>query len=202
VNKVDLLTEAEAVEIEKLAGKQFPGKTIRLQNSNNSQSVAEWVTLIEAGRLPLPTQPVAMDYQRYGEGEARLAWLDEELTFQAPKGAARNFIVEFISALIETLQVEVAPIGHLKFVIRTADIHEKISFATLHEKDWIERIPLISAHQGSLLINARVEIAAERLSELVKRAGEDVARRFGVKYRLTAVDAFHPGFPNPTHRMN
>jgi Ni2+-binding GTPase involved in maturation of urease and hydrogenase len=109
INKIDLLSAQAGRELETLARQRFPGKNLLKQNSLDPASLAHWVELVGSGAAPLPDQSLQIDYQRYGEGEARLAWLDEEINLKVPAGQGRMMIQRLLEALLAELQQQGLP---------------------------------------------------------------------------------------------
>ena len=124
-----------------------------------------------------------------------MAWLDEEVTLLARPGAAdvTCFIEEFLGAI----RARKAGIGHLKFMIRSGDAQTKLSIPSVEEPGWQEKLAGLPAGATQVLVNARLEMDASALHDLLTRALNDS----GVNWRAVKAEYFHPGQPNPTHRM-
>lgn len=203
LNKADLLDPQQAAATAGLAQARFPGKTIRLQDSRQPEQIAEWIALLDSGAIASPRAGVEIDYQRYGAGEAQLAWVDEEVRFDFCEGAARCVVLAFIGAIANLIDAQRASIGHVKFMVHGSDSAQdvKISLPTLAEPDWQERVPAMAGNQVTVMVNARVETSAEALRELIGRAAQQAAAEAGATLRESNVSAFHPAFPAPTHRI-
>lgn len=196
LNKVDLLTLTEVEAVEQLVHEQFPDKQIKLQNSLDTGSVTGWLQLLSA--MP-PVRPVPIDYQRYGAGEAQLAWLNEEVIFTAPPEVSRAVVVDYIQNLLGHLGR--TPIGHLKFLVRDETHGIKISFTGLPSGSLLDEVGAFSGGIVGVLVNARAEVGAERLRGWVRQAAAEAASKHLAQYREQTVEFFHPSFPQPTHRM-
>ncbi len=218
INKVDLLAEEEVYEIQRLAHARFPDKPLHLQNSLDPASVAGWVDMLTSGEVPLPSAPLDIDYKRYGDGEAQLAWLDEAITFQVSQGQGRAVILTLIEAILGAIQQQEIPVGHLKFYVQSSHgtgdrpaQDGKISFpampeaamltAHLDDVAWQAQVPVLPGTQVTLLVNARVETQATALRELIHQAVEHTVKETDATYQESDVAFFHPKFPNPTHRL-
>jgi G3E family GTPase len=204
-NKVDLLGKQEArdkkQELLELARERFPQHHIRLQNSLDEAHIAEWTTMLESGTLPLPEKSLSIDYQRYGTGEARLAWLDETLTLHVTENQGHDAIVYLIQEIISTIRQRRIGVGHLKFLVQTENQQAKLSFPTLDETGWEQHVPILPGTQVTVLINARVETSAEHLRTIVKDAIQQTTATTNIKLDESNIAFFHPGFPKPTHRI-
>jgi Ni2+-binding GTPase involved in maturation of urease and hydrogenase len=202
INKADLLSPADMQTVRDLAQAAFPGKTLRLQNSRQGDDVAQWLALLETDPTLVPRASVDIDYQRYGTGEAELAWLDEAITLAAPAGTLRQSVIEVISGIRAAIRAQQLPIGHVKFMIETPLQDVKISLPSIDEPGWEQEIPALEGDTANVLINARVETKAAALRDLIKSAIDTATHASGATYRELDVAAFHPGFPRPTHRIN
>ncbi len=214
INKADLLSREEAKDTLNLARARFPSKHLRLQNSlsppkpGDTTSVAGWIEVLDSGNGLFPETLLDIDYQRYGEGEAHLAWLDEKVTLNVPEGQGRTIVLHCLNTLLSGLQKQHAPIGHLKVLIQdypngASEVTEvKLSFTGLPNEgnDWQAQVPHLVGTQVTMLVNARVETEAETLRGLLKRALEDTVTSTSTSYKEDNIAFFHPGFPNPTHR--
>jgi hypothetical protein len=65
----------------------------------------------------------------------------------------------------------------------------------------VPRVPRLRGRRVSLGLNARVQIPAADLREIVHEALAAAAAAHGFVYELDEEAAFHPGEPRPTHRM-
>jgi Ni2+-binding GTPase involved in maturation of urease and hydrogenase len=201
VNKVDLLAETAKEEVRRLLAEKFPGKPYLLQSSLNQSGVQPWLKQIQSGTLQLPEAALEINYQRYGAGEAQLAWLDLDMLIRFPENQGRALLRYALRHLLDDLAARKAGIGHLKFILHGSGVWAeggavKLSFPTLEELGWEERIPEIHGKEASLLVNARVEMPAAELTELVKTALSES----GLDLEIGSGMAFHPAEPKPTHR--
>lgn len=201
INKRDLLTDADAAELYAMARAQFPTQTVRLQNSLDPAAVAEWLADLEQGLATPPVESLEIDYQRYGAGEADLAWLDERLEFHLPAGQGQALVTRLMEGVLAELARRSLAIGHLKVMVRGDGVEAKISFPTLEVEGWQEEIPPFPGTTVTMLINARVEAGADELRTLVGEVVTATAHRMGATVEVEDVAAFHPSFPNPTHRL-
>jgi G3E family GTPase len=197
VNKIDLVSSVALEEVREMLAERFPGKPVLFQTSLDEAGVAPWIELAQSETTGLPAAALEIDYERYGRGEAQLAWLDEEVQIQLPADEDDAALRQILSRLRSELDQRGAGIGHLKFIIRTADSSAKFSFTTLSEPDWESQVPKVSGQAVALLVNARVEMAADELGNLF----EQILSESGCAYTRQNSSAFHPGFPQPTHRL-
>lgn len=193
VNKVDLLPQAALSEVEHLLQEKLPGKSFLVQSALTPDGVRQWIERIEVGGLELPPASLEIDYDRYGAGEARLAWLDEEIRLSVPAGHGRAVVMDLLARFAEAIRSRGASIGHVKFIVES----EKISLPTLEEPGWLDRVPDIPGGMAVVLVNARVEMPSDELRTLLRGVLDET----GFPYTVNHEAAFHPDRPKPTHRM-
>jgi Ni2+-binding GTPase involved in maturation of urease and hydrogenase len=195
INKIDLLSTDRLAELRRLAAERYPAKNLLFQNSIAAGGVQDWLTRLDNQPLFLPETSLEIDYQRYGAGETRLAWLNEQISLFAPHGIPD--IVRVITALVTAIRSQGVDAGHLKFLIQAGETQVKLSIPNLEEPNWYSGLPPLPAGSVHLLINARLEMDAESLRLLV----EEILNDSSLTWQLESIDAFHPTLPNPTHRM-
>ena len=198
-NKIDLLNEAQRAELAQRLAERYPDRNIKFQTSLSPEGVVGWLELLDAGQAAPPAQVLAMDYKRYAAGEASLAWMDQELRLIVPEdGSGQAVVTEMIERLARGLIRQSAGIGHLKFILRAGVVECKLSFPTIEEPGWQNRIPALPGQQVEVLVNARAELPAADLQALLRQALDQP----GVLVEFLAGEAFHPKEPRPTHRYS
>ena len=226
VNKADLLAQAAPpalAETRALVAEHFPGRAALFQDSLKTSDnetaqatpgisgVDDWAEIILGGALRLPPAALGVDYRRYGAGEARLAWLDEELSVAGPD--ARLFLDLFLRGAAARLRAAAAPVGHLKLLARAGDFAVKLSLTAgdslagegeaMMAPPWqagLSGLPP-SAGPAQVTLNARVQMEAAALRALAAAALAEAAQASGVSYQETAVSFFHPAYPRPVHHL-
>jgi Ni2+-binding GTPase involved in maturation of urease and hydrogenase len=214
INKADLLPPAGLQELRGLVAARFAGRPVLYQDSlnlNGQGAVSEgvqgisgistWVERIENGAVGLPQQSLEMDYSRYGAGEADLAWLDEEIELSG--GQVSAFIRHFLGVLAESLQAAGAPVGHIKLLVQPqgqGEVKLSLTAGDLLADLVMEGLPELCG-PANLILNARVQVAAQELRRLAAHSLAAASQATGVAFTETAISFFHPSFPRPTHRL-
>jgi len=199
VNKVDLLRPEQATELAALAAQHLVGKRVRLQNSLDETGIAAWLAEIERGELALPHAPLEIDYARYGEGEIRLAWLDQMLDITVDAGQVRPAVIKTITGIVAAIREQTDALAHVKFVVSALDGEAKVSFTASEDgSDWQTSLPPLAGNTARLLVNARVELSAETLADVVAAAIHEAPAHIDV----LASAAFHPAWPQPQMRLH
>ncbi len=163
VSKIDLTNNLTSVR--QLLAKHYPTKTILYQSSFNSEHILRWLQTLEQLSPQSNTLPsLNIDYERYGAGEAKLAWLDQQLVIESPALNAHDAALGLLTRLSQTTH----PIGHLKCLIDGAT---KISFTSTGTTDRTPtHLPVHPAASANLLINARIQTTPAHLTELMTDA--------------------------------
>ena len=193
--QVVVVSKSDLVDTAKLKTQlqtRYPGKTILFQNSFDEADIARWLQTLDATSFTKDLPSLDIDYDTYGAGEAKLAWLDQQLEITSPDHSAQHAALTLIDNIAETRY----PIGHLKFLL---DGKTKISItstgATQHHA------PQPASH-ASLLINARIQTEPTVLSKLVADAIQSTATEHNCTIHTVTGSCFQPGYPSPTHRIS
>ncbi|HWB28762.1 MAG TPA: GTP-binding protein [Chitinophagaceae bacterium] len=201
VNKIDLVTPAQLESARQLIEHKYAGKKVLYQNSLSPESIEVWVdTMLHAFNNPVIRKPLTIDYDTYGRGEARLTWLDKEITITG--NSETN--VEAAYAIMQKIYTAVTnagyPIGHLKFFIDTGTVQKKISFTTLNNTP-VTAPAGIKAGRVSMLVNARVQAEPPVLSKIVNDTIAETMKEYSCQAEGNKESCFIPGYPKPTHRI-
>ena len=197
INKTDLITSLQLEHVDKVIKLENPGKVVIHQNS--LEDVSTWLASIDQFSAPVSRHSLDIDYDIYGEGESKLAWLDKSIVIQAPFGNGAFLARSIIQSLFSQLQRHGYKIGHLKFFLDGEGWQEKISFtATSTSGD--EGIKQENVFHLKMLINTRVQTEPEYLKKLVNDV-IDRTKNASVCTIITERESvFKPGYPRPVHR--
>uniref|UniRef100_A0A7C4KJ69 CobW/HypB/UreG nucleotide-binding domain-containing protein n=1 Tax=Anaerolinea thermolimosa TaxID=229919 RepID=A0A7C4KJ69_9CHLR len=197
INKIDLLSPGAIEEVQHLFTQTYPGKKVIMQNSLVEDGVQAWLDWLDSQSEPWIGAALDIDYLRYGEGEAKLAWYDAQVHLVVPDGDASVAVKTLIEMVLEELKACNARMGHLKWMIEGESAGAKLSFPALPDPAWEQNLPARIGRQVRMLINARVEMSADEMRALFWRA----FKRSGWAVQVEEEAAFHPGQPQPTHRL-
>lgn len=189
ISKIDQISDK--IGLQQKMQTLYPGKIILFHNSFDETHISHWLSVLETTPMyDLPSLDI--DYAIYGAGEAKLAWLDQELEIYSNTGNAQAAAI----ALFQQLGAISWPIGHLKCLI---DKKTKLSFTAtgLADGNFIPR----QAMEASLLVNARVQTGPAILSGLMRDIIRSVEEAYGCTIHTASESCFQPGYPRPTHRI-
>ena len=197
LNKIDLLSENELKEVRQYLQTAYPGKTILEQNSLVADGTSAWLSWLEKQKTSPWLPSLELDYDRYAAGEAKMAWLDNELTIESKTGMANIMARELADDIVARIKAKEMPIGHLKFWINGTD---KLSFTTAGTQDAPDTQEP-GAMSVSMLINARVETEPEDLDEIVRDAISNLLAGNEAQVIIKHAALFKPGYPVPVQRI-
>ncbi len=198
INKTDLITPIQLANVDRVIRTEYPNKQILHQNS--LKDVTAWSSAIEEFSDDVKRHSLAIDYDIYGEGESKLAWLDKSMVIKAPHGDAAFIARNIIRSIFDQLQSSNCRIGHLKFFLEGNDWNEKISFTAMSTSGEV-RIRHDDVSQLNMLINARVQTSPEVLKNLVDKAINVIKDLHNCEITIDREDVFKPGYPKPVHRV-
>jgi hypothetical protein len=161
--------------------------------------VNKWLSILNESSTGKILEPLDIDYKRYADGEAALAWLDASLMIHS-KGTALNKSGELIDGIVERILSEGLPIGHLKFFLQSGDWKEKISYTATEHIDTKKSRALPEVNHASLLVNGRVETIPDELKKIFYQAISKL-EDLNCHIEVLALDSFQPGYPRPTYRI-
>jgi G3E family GTPase len=197
ITKSDLLTAAALDELRDALHRDFPLARVFVVSTRNGNGIEKWFHhLLFHEQQQRST--MALDYDRYADGEARLGWLNAsaQATTTTP-GDGNALLVELATALRGNLRERNAAVAHLKMTLQSG---EQIAAINLVRDDMLPEAglrctaPILAA---TLTVNLRAESAPELLEELVREALTGVT---GWEFNVVHLEAFRPGRPEPTHR--
>jgi hypothetical protein len=203
VNKIDLVTEEELRNIKQLLEEKYGDRILLYQNSTNESSIQKWLlTLDECPANKM--RSLNIDYDIYAEGEARLAWFDQELEVYATENNALSVIGALINSIYKKVTDRRFPIGHLKFLVNGT---KKISLTSGMEQEASLSIPAIGSNgtllknPATLLVNLRVQASPAQVENLVREAITESETHYNCKIIELSLNSFQPGYPKPVHRF-
>lgn len=202
INKKDLLSPAAQAELLAQARNRFPDKVCRLQSGFDAGSVAGWLAALPENAAATAALPsLSIDYERYGAGEADLAWVDQVLLLQPPIGEGHMTVNALLQGINEALVAHKLPLGHVKFLIDDGRRRLKVSLPNPPQTGWNPALGALEDGDVQVIVNARVAGEAATVARLLDEAATAVLSTHGAPFSTIAAEAFHPGFPTPTHRL-
>jgi len=199
VNKKDLLNPDQLTGVDKLLRSEYPRRIILHQSSWRDDDILLWLKSLEQFDY-FDHDSLTVDYEMYGEGESKLAWLDKDVTINTDHNEAVLVTQKIIGSIVDQIQAQHIIIGHLKFLIETPNAKQKVSFTTTTTGRDLN-LQLTPTNRVSLLINARIETEPSVLEQIVEGVLSNIQHICQCKIDHGNWSVFKPGFPRPTYRM-
>ena len=204
VNKVDLVTPALRDRLVDAMRGSFPRADIFCCSARNGIGLVEWFDRLREARYD-HREFMALDYERYAEGEALLGWLNCTLRIAAGRPFdANEFLMELTQHVRSSLGDESCEIAHLKMTFDAQDEVGNLAVVSLvgsdDQPDLRESL-LDRVDGGRVILNLRAEADPERLRAVTSGAIEAVAtERDGWTVAVEHMECFRPAKPTPTHQ--
>lgn len=196
ISKIDLADEKTLLEIKQIMNEKYGDKILLYQNSFDAINIRQWVHILDNETFENASS-LQIDYEVYGEGEAKLAWHDQEVEIFSAQNNAAQIAVALMKLIYQKIHLNKYAIGHLKFLLNGK---KKISFAN-GSQELLDSIQIEKSDSATLLINGRVQTSPGILSRLMSEAIEETGINFHCKITVKNLASFQPGFPRPTYRI-
>ena len=200
INKTDLLEKSQLQAVDAMIRTEYPGKKILHQNSMTETDISCWLNEIVHFAQPAKRDSLQIDYDVYGDGESKMAWLDKSMEIHTAHGNASFVTSKIISSIFDEIQIRHLTIGHLKFFVDSGNWKEKISFTATSTRADIMRED-DETNLVNLLVNARIQTDPDTLEKIISEVLGKAERSYDCKILENNTSAFKPGYPRPTHRI-
>jgi G3E family GTPase len=206
INKCDSIDDALRERLVDAMQQEYPTAKILCCSARDGEGLEAWFEqLLAAGEPNAPS--MELDYERYGEGEALLGWLNCTIQLQAQKPIDGNqWLINLVEAIRTKLQQASCEIAHLKMMLEPADSNGQVAVVSLVANDQpaeLRESLLDNVTQGQLIINLRGEGDPTLLRNATLEALEQ-QRTGGACFSdvdVQHVEHFRPAKPTPEHRM-
>lgn len=200
ISKCELLTADELEALRAVLQREFASAEVIAASSLAQVNLDAWFRRIVFDQQRL--RPVmAVDYDRYADGEARLGWLNATATAAAADGDGNDLLQRLAWELQRRLGECGAVVAHLKMTLRAGD---GIAAINLVRDDFVPELGVrlsTPVAGGDLVINLRAEGAPDQLETALRQSLVAIGREpDGWRLALVHVEAFSPVRPEPSHR--
>ncbi len=203
INKIDLLSVEQLSWAKKIIKKKYGHKIIVYQSSLNLKTISNWIKMIlDSNKGPALRPSLHLDYDKYGAGEAKMAWLDEELGILTNDNNAIEAGILFIKSVYTKIMALQYPIGHLKFLLNDGQTQRKISYTSIRQPDIRIKKNQFKTNRIVLLINARIQTDPAQLSEIISSAILELEFIIGCRIIESKLSSFKPAYPKPSQRIS
>lgn len=201
VNRIDELEPAAVEELAMLLDEQFAGRPIVRMSAKTGTGFAALCEFLDQ-RGVFGRRLMEVDYDVYAEGEAELGWLNSQLSLRAPAPLNLDaFLIELLARLQNDFAQIPAETAHLKAIGLSEGAYAVANVVSSGTPPVLSLPSDCHTSQAEVVVNARVAVAPEQLTELVRAAIADQASRHGATAAINTLQSFRPGRPVPTHRI-
>jgi len=201
VNKADLIAPDEIAFLKARVPEYFSDKIVLFQDSTNDQSVRKWLQVLPQHPANISGKSLEVDYNRYGAGEANLAWLDESVEFFTSDGSAQKVARAFMVAFTHSIASRQIPVGHLKFMLHNNVEAYKFSYTSIDDPIDPEMYVGHPSDHVTLVVNARIQSSPDLVRRTVSQVLNTLRLQHPVNITESNVSFFAPSFPRPTYRL-
>ncbi len=185
----------------------FPRAEVFCCSAREGADLAPWFERILAAESDPSREAMALDYDRYAEGEARLGWLNCTVKVDsAGPFEANSWLLGLACSIRDRLQAAHGEIAHLKMTFDPGDPSGGLSAVGLVRSDAVPELReslVDEVVEGDLIINLRAEVDPEVLDRIVRAALDEIdAKKSGFRTKLEHIECFRPQKPEPTHRFS
>lgn len=201
LNRIDELTDSVVAELTELIEKDFPGMPCVRMSAVSGQGFDGFCEYLDqVGNFG--QRAMEVDYDVYAAGEAELGWLNAQASLDADVPFDLDqFVLQLLVRINESLREHSAEVAHLKAIGMTDG---KYTVANLVSSESEPKLSIGSSstpRNANLVINARVAVAPESLTQCIEERLAVVCQEFGVRATIHTLQSFRPGRPVPTHRL-
>ncbi len=169
-------------------------------SAKTGQGVAAWLDEVLSGNLRAGNEILDIDYERYAQAEAALAWLNAEVSIRCsvPKSPAM-ILGPFLDCCDRDFTAEGISIVHLKAIVHAESGFLKAAICANGQVPAVEgMLDASPAINHDLLLNVRAVGEADKVRSIVETNLTDIEGNFS-KVRIRS---FHPAAPKPERRVN
>ena len=157
------------------------------------ESVQAWLDNVLSANVPAGTQSLEIDYKRYAEAEAALAWLNLRVTAHASPPISAPML---IGPLLDVLESQIR-IVHLKVFVQSDAGYLKAALTGNGRDPVVEgALDASPSEQHEILLNVRALQDPDSLRGIVQREFERLPARIEWRH----MECFRPAPPVPYYR--
>lgn len=209
INKIDTLSEADLKSLRDFFSSEFPDARVYEISARENLGLDPWFNATLDSEMNV-ARFLEIDYQRYGDGEALLGWLNATITLNTDDPGPEEFdgntlLTELAQTLRTSLGKQDVEIAHLKMTLTPLGDPMEIAAINLVRSDAQPELShrlIDPLEDGEILLNIRAEAAPEVLDQAVSDTLESIlTKKHQLKTHITHTEHFRPGMPEPTHRL-
>jgi hypothetical protein len=201
INRADQLPPAELDALEKLIREQFPTTPVLRMSAKTGQGFEALVELVDQQGV-FGRRMMELDYDVYAAGEAELGWLNSSLTVSAAQPIEIDMLLlDIVNRLRDSLAAAGAEPAHLKTIGMADGVYGVANLVSSFSPPELSLPSKAKTREAQVIVNARVAIDPETLTQHVQQAVEGACQALGATAKFEQTQSFRPGRPVPTHRI-
>lgn len=185
----------------------FPGKQVRRLSAVSGEGVAAWLDEILSGELAGGARILDIDYARYAEAEAALAWLNLRVLIKPAVATSPAVVLgPLLDGIAQSLDEADIAIVHMKALIESPEGNIQAAITEAGEPFLVEGdLTASPASEHELRLNIRALGAPDELQSIVeehvRRLGAGTRGEPGGELVGLRVQCFRPSPPVPERRI-
>ncbi|MCH2179912.1 MAG: cobalamin biosynthesis protein P47K [Mariniblastus sp.] len=201
INRIDELLPEEVAYLSRLVGEHFDERPVVEISAKTGAGFENFCAFL-GQRGDFGRRLMDVDYDVYAEGEAQLGWLNCQLDLTASEPFDLDaYLLSLLNELKDDFAERDSETAHLK-AIGMSDGYYAVANLVSSQNDPQLSLPShCKTRTANVVVNARVAIDPECLTELTRNAIQLMAVPIGADAHITTLQSFRPGRPVPTHRI-
>lgn len=203
LNKIDTVDDERKKTLLAFLMENYPHGQVLEISAKTGEGLDEWLVAVTGEAVQgASTRKIEVEYQTYGDAEAEMGWLNAQVTIQGGHAFDGNRLLERLGqSLKESVVDHLGEIGHLKLFLEGEGDSAKLSCTSIQSMVNLDKVLGEAISGGKLTINLRAAVDPEILKTETEAALKDIKGEFALETGNYLVEAFRPGFPNPTYRL-
>ena len=204
INKIDTLCQERLDALQAELRSRFPNKTIMQLSARNQIGIEDWYQELSK-ECDWLGEVLEIDYERYGEGEALLGWMNATVQIQL---SSETDAVSFLSDWCESIRQQAigseVEIAHLKMTLSPQDGSGEVATVNLVRSDFVPEAAqnlMDPFTKAEVVVNLRCEAAPEWIEAAFLSSIGELTEN-DVQVELIHHEVFSPAPPQPVHRMS
>jgi hypothetical protein len=172
---------------------------VRQVSARSGQGIAAWLDEVLAGELSSQKDVLDIDYERYAQAEAALAWLNLRSFFKARTPISPAMLLgPWLDGISRALTDAGIQIVHLKVIAQAPTGYVKAALCANGQEPLVEgALDASPAIRHELTLNIRALVDPDNLSAAVNRE----LQRLDGDFEDCAMRCFRPSAPRPERRV-
>lgn len=201
VNRIDELSPEKVDELSDLIEDQYPGRPIVRMSAKTGEGFDTFCEFVDQSG-DFGNRLMEVDYEVYAEGEAELGWLNCQLDLTSTQDVDLDqFLLSILKQLKNDFETISAETAHLKAIGMFEGYYAVANLVSSETAPQLSLASSCQTNKANVVVNARVAIDPEQLTELVRQAIDTQATQLGANAEINTLQSFRPGRPVPTHRI-